>query len=216
MDETSSAIPNSYVTPTPSTPLTPPTNLPSTSGVSKDTKTIVTVLLLIFVFPIGFLLMWFWSGWKVWVKFLVSVPITILTLIIVPAILLLTINPAKQFSLANNSKRASDVNTLISSIRQYQATNLGDLSGLGLPKAGGSPRVISSANGFIDFCKALVPEYLSVLPADPKANDGKPVESCDGTWDTNYEITQDSDGKITISAPATEAEATIVTETIYL
>lgn len=47
---------------------------PPQSGTPDDTKTIVTVLLLIFAYPIGFLLMWFWTRWKVWVKLLISAP----------------------------------------------------------------------------------------------------------------------------------------------
>lgn len=47
---------------------------PPQQGTSDDTRTIVTVLLLIFAYPIGFLLMWFWTRWKVWVKLLISAP----------------------------------------------------------------------------------------------------------------------------------------------
>jgi hypothetical protein len=48
-----------------------------TSGISNDTKTIVTVLLLIFAYPVGVIVMWAWPKWVVWVKFLVSLPIVI-------------------------------------------------------------------------------------------------------------------------------------------
>ncbi len=48
------------------------------SGTSEDTKTIVTVLLLLFVFPLGLVLMWFWTKWPSWIKLLISVPIIIL------------------------------------------------------------------------------------------------------------------------------------------
>ena len=41
-------------------------------GMSNDTKTLVTVLLLVFAFPAGFILMWVWTSWPKWVKFLVS------------------------------------------------------------------------------------------------------------------------------------------------
>jgi hypothetical protein len=49
-------------------------------GTSNDTKTLVTVLLLIFVFPIGFILMWVWAKWKLWVKIIVSLPTLLLFL----------------------------------------------------------------------------------------------------------------------------------------
>ena len=50
-------------------------NLPITGNEVKSndsTPTIVTVLLLIFVFPIGVIVMWFWPKWKVWVKLLIT------------------------------------------------------------------------------------------------------------------------------------------------
>lgn len=43
-----------------------------TQGTSDDTKTIVTVLLLIFFFPVGFIMMWVWTHWPTWVKLLIS------------------------------------------------------------------------------------------------------------------------------------------------
>lgn len=45
----------------------------NSASASDDTRTIVTILLLLFVYPVGLILMWFWSRWKVWVKLLVTV-----------------------------------------------------------------------------------------------------------------------------------------------
>jgi len=42
-------------------------------GASNDTRTIVTVLCLLFLFPIGLILMWFWSEWKLWIKLLITI-----------------------------------------------------------------------------------------------------------------------------------------------
>ena len=39
---------------------------------SEDTKTIVTVLLLIFFFPVGLILMWLWPAWSKKVKVIVT------------------------------------------------------------------------------------------------------------------------------------------------
>ncbi len=107
MDEAGKKIPNPYedVTSTsgPTTPITPNsinTQAPAASGASQDTRTIVTVLLLIFIFPVGFLLMWFWSKWKVWIKVLVSVPLVLFSLLVIPAILLVAINPTAQLEKA--------------------------------------------------------------------------------------------------------------------
>jgi ABC-type sulfate transport system permease component len=60
---------------------------------SDDTKTIVTVLLLLFVYPVGVVVMWFWTKWKTWVKLLVSLPLLFIPLLIFGAALLAAINP---------------------------------------------------------------------------------------------------------------------------
>jgi len=82
-------------------------NTTNASGVSEDTKTIVTVLLLIFFMPVGFILMWFWTKWKVWVKLLVTLlftPVFLFLAGIVAAATLLTVNPGEQMKKANCMK----------------------------------------------------------------------------------------------------------------
>jgi ABC-type spermidine/putrescine transport system permease subunit I len=56
-----------------------------TSGMSADTKTLVTIICLICVYPVGLILMWLWMKWKLWVKFLVTVPVVLTLLIIIGA-----------------------------------------------------------------------------------------------------------------------------------
>lgn len=48
-----------------------------TTDAEKDNRTLITALLLIFVYPVGVIVMWFWSRWKIWLKILVSLPILI-------------------------------------------------------------------------------------------------------------------------------------------
>ncbi len=58
--------------PVPPPPPTPSTNtIPAATG--NNHRTLITALLLIFLNPIGLIVMWVWSGWKVWVKILVTV-----------------------------------------------------------------------------------------------------------------------------------------------
>lgn len=66
------------------------------SGLSNDAKTIITILLLIFAFPIGLIYMWVGSSWKVWVKLLITVPIVLFTLMA-----FLTVNPSLQVKKAS-------------------------------------------------------------------------------------------------------------------
>lgn len=69
---------------------------PQAHETSNDTKTIVTVLLLIFVFPVGLIVMWMWPKWPTWVKWLISIPIVLMILGLVTAGLLISVNPREQ------------------------------------------------------------------------------------------------------------------------
>lgn len=69
------------------------------SETSQDTRTLVTVLLLLFFPLVGLILMWAWSRWVTWVKVLITVVFGIWTLLIMGiffAVLIATINPQAQ------------------------------------------------------------------------------------------------------------------------
>ena len=53
------------------------------------------------------------------------VVIGILTILL--ALVLVAINPARQFSITNNAKRRADVNTILNAVSQYQVDNKGAL-----------------------------------------------------------------------------------------
>lgn len=63
---------------------------------TNDNSTLVTVLLLIFAYPIGMIVMWFWPKWKVWVKLLVSLPFVIGIIAIVASVMMVALNPEAQ------------------------------------------------------------------------------------------------------------------------
>src|SRR5689334_22363540 len=58
---------------------------------------------------------------------LIELLVVIGILAVLLAITLIAINPAKQFSQANNTKRRSDVNAILNAIDQYAADNKGSL-----------------------------------------------------------------------------------------
>src|SRR5476651_2036884 len=66
---------------------------------------------------------------------LIELLVVIGILAILLAITLIAINPAKQFSSANNTKRASNVEEILNSISQYMSDNKGSLPA-GIPIAG--------------------------------------------------------------------------------
>lgn len=49
-------------------------------GTSQDTRTLITVLLLLFAFPVGLITMWLWSRWSTGIQFLIT-SVTVLFLV---------------------------------------------------------------------------------------------------------------------------------------
>ncbi|MBI4062367.1 prepilin-type N-terminal cleavage/methylation domain-containing protein [Candidatus Gottesmanbacteria bacterium] len=140
---------------------------------------------------------------------LIELLVVIGILAVLLAITLVAINPARQFSQANDTKRASDVNALLNAIHQYAADNKGSLPA-GIPDTTAGAAVIGSGVGQVDICAALVTTYLAALPVDPLTNNGTPVSDCATTYDTNYTVVQStSDNRITVAAPAVEISAVI-------
>src|SRR3989338_4988198 len=58
---------------------------------------------------------------------LIELLVVIGILAILLAITLIAINPARQFSQSNNTKRSSDVDAVLNAINQYMADNKGSL-----------------------------------------------------------------------------------------
>ena len=139
---------------------------------------------------------------------LIELLVVIGILSVLLAIVLVAINPARQFAQANNTQRRSDVVALLNAIHQYAADNAGNLPS-GVPVAG-SPASISFAETTQAFCDALVPTYIASLPKDP--NDGTFVNCTN--YDTNYSISistasAGNSARITISAPNAELDTVI-------
>lgn len=131
---------------------------------------------------------------------LIELLVVIGILAVLLAIVLIAINPARQFAQANNTQRASDVNSILNAVHQYMADN------------NGTPPASLTASGSgtisdtdIDICADLVSTYLAALPADPQT--GEPIDEagCAGTYATNYTISRSAaNNRITVSAPGAE------------
>ena len=176
-------------------------------GTSDDTKTIVTVLLLIFLYPVGVIVMWFWTNWPKWVKILISLGVILFILVIfglLASVVLVAINPVGMVHKANDTQRRSDVGEIIIAVNHYVTDHKGQLPP-GLSSVGSVPEIIDSTGKGAEFCNALVPAYLSKLPVDPK---GGVYVDCN-SYDTKYQVLVSPSGQITISAPNAELSAPI-------
>lgn len=116
------------------------------------------------------------------------------------AIVLVAINPSRQFQQANNTKRESDVAAILNAVQQYAVANRGTYPA-GITAA---VQTIEKVGG-VDLCAALVTTYLAALPVDPLTNSGTAVTNCAGAYNTNYTIVKSAtDSRITVAAPAAE------------
>lgn len=136
---------------------------------------------------------------------LIELLVVIGILAILLSIVLIAINPARQFGQANNTKRQSDVTAILNAVSAYTADNKGNL-----------PAVITTtatdvSTAGIDLCSSLVPTYISALPTDPKLNTNAvgPCPTAPATYDTGYNISKDANGRITVAAPNADNGATI-------
>lgn len=58
----------------------------SAGEMSEDTKTLITVLLLLFAYPIGLVLMFIWTKWPKWLKIILTLPIFLAIFAIIMAV----------------------------------------------------------------------------------------------------------------------------------
>lgn len=144
---------------------------------------------------------------------LIEILIVIGIIAILAAIVLIAVNPARQFAQANNTQRSSNVNAILNAIGQYIVDNKGvipDAIDTGTSEEIKGNGDSTDDSGEADLCNLLVPTYISAFPTDPQnaSTKGAGIAEADcetsDTYDTGYEITRTTDGRITVSAPKTQ------------
>jgi prepilin-type N-terminal cleavage/methylation domain-containing protein len=136
---------------------------------------------------------------------LIELIVVIGILAVLFAIVLVAINPSRQFKSANDTKRRSDVNAILNAVYQYSADNKGVLpAGIGV-----AATAVSTAGTLQPFCDALVPTYIAALPTDPTT--GTAFVSCAAGYTTGYSILQ-TGGRVTVTAVA-ETPAAVISVT---
>ncbi len=139
---------------------------------------------------------------------LIELLVVIGILSVLLSIVLVAINPGRQFAQANNTQRRSDVGAILNSIDQYAADNKGVLPA-GVPAQGNTATINSTQTG-ATFCNAIVPTYIAALPRDPSTG----IYTDCNSYNTNYQITVSTASagntpRITISAPQAELSVVI-------
>lgn len=138
---------------------------------------------------------------------LIEILVVIGMIAILATVVLIAINPARQFAQGRNSQRTSNVNAILNAIGQYVADNKGDLPPSVAALAVNTPTQIGDGIGQVDLCTDLISTYIPLLPTDPDSThegEGLTQADCTAGYDTDYDVSRDSDSRITIKAPNTE------------
>lgn len=142
---------------------------------------------------------------------LIELIVVIGIIAILAAIVIVAINPARQFAQARNTSRRSDVNALLDAIHQADADNNGQVITSVANLAANTPTFICNKDtgitcdaGTVDLRADLISTYLTNLPHDPsKVTNFKE--------NTRYRVSHDgtSNDRLTIDAPDAELGTTI-------
>jgi prepilin-type N-terminal cleavage/methylation domain-containing protein len=139
---------------------------------------------------------------------LIEIVITIAIIAVLVGTYFLVANPAGQLAGARNSRRNTDLETIMLAVRQ----NIADQGNnqFGCTSAGAIPTSttnMGSAAGSYNIAPCLIPTYLNVMPFDPNATSAYYNSVAD--YNTGYSILMNASGSITLSAPHAELGKTV-------
>lgn len=128
---------------------------------------------------------------------LLEVLIVIGIIAILASVALVAINPSRQFMMARDSERLSNVESIANAISQNMSENKGVFTCSGtafdIPDSSTS---ISDDGANIAGC--LAPDYLAIFPIDPNSPDAH--YNSDSDYDTGYFLFKGDDNRISVKA----------------
>lgn len=136
---------------------------------------------------------------------LLEILLVVAAIAILAGIVILAINPSKQLGDTRNSQRSADVATILNAVYQYSIDNKGVIPASITTTATDICKTGGTCAGLIDLSVLTASStYLVSMPSDPSST---------STNSTGYRIVKTANNRITVSAPATENGATVISAT---
>ncbi len=140
---------------------------------------------------------------------LIEILVVIGIIAVLAAVVLVAVNPSRQFKLARDLQRSTNLDAILNAIHQNMSEHRG------IFVCGGTTRDIplvftriksqatstgggSGSSNLGDIASCLVPNYIVSLPFDPSLSGAHYASSTD--YDTGYDFMQNSDGRLVASS----------------
>lgn len=140
---------------------------------------------------------------------LVELLIVIGVIAVLAGVVIVAINPARQFALARNAQRWSNIRGILGAITERTAYNKGTFEtgcAAGVIPTTSTKMAIGAGNYNIGPC--LVQDYMNTMFFDPTAAGAHYTSVTD--YDTGYDVSRNAaTGRVTITAPSAEQGETI-------
>ena len=125
---------------------------------------------------------------------LIELLVVIGIITILATIVLVAINPARQFAQARDTTRRNDMYQILNAIYQYSVENNGTYP---TQIQTNSWLDIGNCTGCLNLAADLVPLYIPAIPFDPSTGDSL-------TGVTDYVLARETNGRLTASASGAE------------
>ena len=126
---------------------------------------------------------------------LIEILVVIGIIAVLASIVIVAINPARQFAQARDSQRIANLNAILNAVGQNMADNRGLFGGTCSELPGEETQITVGVSEDAGDLGCLTPTYIPFIPYDPAYGTAS---------STGYTIFQDSYGRIHVVASSTE------------